>query len=366
MDLEWNQLVTAGVLSFLSFVVYLIYNRFQSFTVFNRMNVKGPQPHFFYGNMHKLELGTEKPVEVMAKWQKEYGKVYGYYKGTLPCLVVTDLDLLKKILIRDFSNFSDRYKSAFSLKAVDNSLIGLTGKRWREVRKMLTSTFSAAKMKILVHSMNRSVSAFLSEIEKRVDNEFDIYDLYQRLTVQVICESALALKVNSLSQANEPMFKKVQAFMKSSGNKISSLLLYLPCLVPVFQLLLSNLRIPMVDDIMNNLLEAIKLRRNQTSKVKAIDIIQLMLEMSDTPDEDLAENKGSQKSTKLQNLSSPITDYEIASNCWLFLLAGFETTATALAFLAQTLTMYPKVQEAVYREIVENIPVIELLIWTST
>lgn len=39
---------------------------------------------------------------------KKYGKVVGYFEGSEPVLLVTDVNLLKSILISDFSSFVNR------------------------------------------------------------------------------------------------------------------------------------------------------------------------------------------------------------------------------------------------------------------
>lgn len=44
----------------------------------------------------------------------------------------------------------------------------------------------------------------------------------------------------------------------------------------------------------------------------------------------------------------------IISNCYAFLLAGYETTSTALAYAAWLLAKHPEVQDKLYEEIFEN------------
>lgn len=46
-----------------------------------------------------------------------------------------------------------------------------------------------------------------------------------------------------------------------------------------------------------------------------------------------------------------MTDREIIANAHLFLLAGYETTATTLGFVFYVLTVYPEIQEKLYLEI---------------
>ena len=44
----------------------------------------------------------------------------------------------------------------------------------------------------------------------------------------------------------------------------------------------------------------------------------------------------------------------IISNCYAFLLAGYETTSTALAYAAWMLAKHPEVQEKLHDEIFEK------------
>ncbi|GBN00399.1 hypothetical protein AVEN_257796-1 [Araneus ventricosus] len=48
-----------------------------------------------------------------------------------------------------------------------------------------------------------------------------------------------------------------------------------------------------------------------------------------------------------------ITDEEILANSFIFLVAGFETTANALSFAIDLLIKHPDVQERLYQEIAE-------------
>ena len=45
---------------------------------------------------------------------------------------------------------------------------------------------------------------------------------------------------------------------------------------------------------------------------------------------------------------------EIQGQCFLFLLAGYETTSTLLAFVAYRLVIHPELQEKIYTEIKQH------------
>ena len=39
---------------------------------------------------------------------KKYGKVFGYFDGTLPNLWTTDADIIKSVFVKDFDHFINR------------------------------------------------------------------------------------------------------------------------------------------------------------------------------------------------------------------------------------------------------------------
>jgi hypothetical protein len=55
------------------------------------------------------------------EWQEKYGRIFGYYLGFQPILVVTDLELLKQVMVKDFHNFIDRGVNNFDYFQVHSS-----------------------------------------------------------------------------------------------------------------------------------------------------------------------------------------------------------------------------------------------------
>jgi len=120
-------------------------------SILARNNIPGPKPSLIYGNL--LEAKSNPRVKNHEKWMKEYGKVFGYYFGVRPQVVVGDIELVKAIQIKDFNQFADRphllIKDGFvPHEILNHSLIREEGKRWKEMRSVLTPTFSAAKLKV--------------------------------------------------------------------------------------------------------------------------------------------------------------------------------------------------------------------------
>ena len=100
-----------------------------------------------------------------------YETLYRFYIGCQPCMLVSDLEILKQILIKDFDNFTNRlvlwcaynvtgnYTGVFSLQDLINlrvvstiahkGLYSAQGDYWRRSRRILTPTFSTLKLKVV-------------------------------------------------------------------------------------------------------------------------------------------------------------------------------------------------------------------------
>jgi len=97
-------------------------------------------------------------------------------------------------------------------------------------------------------------------------------------------------------------------------------------------------------------------KQQQASGIPSnVDFIQLMLDAEADPEEGLDFKNGAGHLSKEIEIKKKLTPGEIASQSFLFILAGFETTSTALAFATYLLATHPKVQEEVLAEIDENL-----------
>ncbi len=59
---------------------------------------QGPPPLPLLGNMHQRMSADLYYKET--EWAQQYGKIYGFFLGPIPALMVTDVELVKQVLIK--------------------------------------------------------------------------------------------------------------------------------------------------------------------------------------------------------------------------------------------------------------------------
>lgn len=78
-------------------------------------------------------------------------RYYGSYQFLRPSLFVRDLDLIKRITVKDFDHFPDHFNFV-SEKAdplVGLNLFNLRGEKWKDMRSTLSPAFTSAKMRAM-------------------------------------------------------------------------------------------------------------------------------------------------------------------------------------------------------------------------
>ncbi|XP_068859145.1 thromboxane-A synthase isoform X7 [Aphelocoma coerulescens] len=115
-----------------------------AFSKLSRVGIRHPPPLPFIGNLLFFREGF---WENHTKLITEYGPVCGYYIGRQMFVVVSSPEMIKQILVTDFSNFTNRTKPNLISKPMLDSILCLRDDRWKYVRSLLTPAFSDTKLK---------------------------------------------------------------------------------------------------------------------------------------------------------------------------------------------------------------------------
>ena len=90
----------------------------------------------FYMQIEKLHSASKKPLE-------------GIYALHRPALIIRDLELIKRVMIKDFNCFSDRvvHADAKHDQLGESNLFFLHNPKWKQLRPKLSPVYSSGKIK---------------------------------------------------------------------------------------------------------------------------------------------------------------------------------------------------------------------------
>jgi cytochrome P450 family 6 len=174
-----------------------------SFNYWKKRNVPYAKPTFPFGNVGDISLFR---VSLGLTFQKIYKELDGEkYGGTFaltkPGFIFRDPDIIKNVLVKDFTSFHDR--GIFmdeELEPLTGHLFSLPGIRWKKLRAKLTPTFTSGKMKMMFQTVVDCGLELGSILEKSASNEEDIEmkDILARYSTDVISSCAFGIQCNCL------------------------------------------------------------------------------------------------------------------------------------------------------------------------
>ncbi|XP_026316950.1 cytochrome P450 9e2-like isoform X2 [Hyposmocoma kahamanoa] len=333
---DWKLLLFLTIL----FALYFYYT--STFDFFEKKGVPYLKPTIFLGTLWPRLTGKKSFHDFQLDIYKHFqGQPYGgTFEGRRPSLYVFNPDLIKAVTIRDFDHFVDR--NSLNLKEpryLRRSLLVLKGTEWKAVRSTLTPTFNSLRLKKMLPLMEHSAQKMVEFLKQYDKKDVEMKDTMGHLTLEVIGACAFGIKCDALDDENAHFVKVAEKFnymTKSKKFLIFFVLIFMP---KMFQYLnISLIHRETCEELMG-MLKAAKAERRQ-SGVRRNDFLQLLL---DAYEED-------KKSGNMKCLD----DDTIDAQALLFLLAGYETSATLLSFAIYTLATHPELQDNLRANIQEE------------
>jgi cytochrome P450 len=342
---DWLFSVPLWIVLLVTLVVLLYLYGTQPFGTWKALGVDGPAPYPFLGNVPAMfddRVGVRVSIN---QWRKKYGRVFGIYFFRRPALVVTDLEVLRRVFVKDFNNFADRFfvgDGNLQQPIIKKGVFFEDGADWKRIRRIISPTFSGGKLKLLTHYMNLTAQRLGDNLKKcaRSGTLVEVKRVYGTFTMDVICGTAFGLDTNSQENSHEPFFdntKRMLTFEKSLQVKLA-LVGAFPILGPLFKKLgLGFFKNENVKFFEKNLSEIIRERKEQPGALKYMDFLQLLLEAEADPNDEFVGKK-------------KLTVDEIVAQGIIFIIAGYETTATTLQYLSYELAKNQEIQETMVKE----------------
>ena len=209
VNMIWTLLLAALILLYI-----YVYRKFQ---FFKKHGIPHEPGYFPLGSLISWKALTGQIAffgaadQLYEKYSKH--KAVGYY-GLFgkPILVITDLDLAKKIMVKDFDHFVDRpFGEGINPEAnkhFSKMLTVLKGDDWRSTRTLVTPIFTSGKIKATVPVLNRVASELVKHMDDKIlgQSSTDSKELFQKYTVEVLARLGCGVEPNILANPDKNVF----------------------------------------------------------------------------------------------------------------------------------------------------------------
>jgi cytochrome P450 family 6 len=269
-----------------------------SFNYWKKRNVPFVTPTFPFGNFGDMLFRSSSIGHLFEKIYKKLDgeKFGGTYVITKPGLIFRDPDIIKNVLVKDFSSFHDRgFFMDEELEPLTGHLFLLPGNRWRNLRIKLSPTFTSGKMKMMFQTLVDCGNELGSILEKSASNEevIEIKDILARYSTDVISSCAFGIQCNCLKNPN--------AEFREWGRKViepsirNSVVTFLASTVPsVLSVLKVRTLHPKIAKYFQSMVED-TVNYRERNNIKRNDFMQLLIQLKnkgklDEENENIEEN----------------------------------------------------------------------------
>ncbi|XP_014257090.1 cytochrome P450 9e2-like [Cimex lectularius] len=328
----------SAILMLAVFAVAIYFWLTRDYDYWKRQGVPCMEPRAPFGNIADLVLMKKTAGEVYRDIYRQFPGMQagGFFKFFEPTLILRDPELVKAVMVKDFSKFPN---NDFQIsKEVDPLLainpFAVQGPEWREIRAIQLPAQSSSKLKVMVPDMINCCTQMIKHIRNNINQSFEAKDISSCYTGDTVAACAFGLKSDAFSKREEA-FGAVTSGEVFGANYLANFSILCAMVAPTLGKLL-KLRVihKEVEDYFVKVIAAASEYRIKNG-VKRNDFLQQLIDTN----------------TKSVNGKPVYDDVEMAGHCMTFYMDGYETTSILLSFTLYELAAHPEIQETLREEI---------------
>ncbi|GMR45013.1 hypothetical protein PMAYCL1PPCAC_15208, partial [Pristionchus mayeri] len=324
-----------------------------------RRGIPGPSSRLYYGNSKELTNFNEPSPFQIYEWTKKYGPIYGIKEGVHNMLVISDIQLLNEVFVKQFDTYYARREPALASDPDSDprmNLFGSRGSRWKRLRTLASPSFSTNSLKKIMPIVEDSAIKLVDLMgTKHGGGEaFDASRYFNEFTLDTICRLVLGQKESNLfGNPKLESFKSI--FLVHFDRPIIHLALALPQIAPVLREIGKRSNLPatrnvreLLSDIEKTVRKRVEERKECGPPSTPADFIDIFLE-----NEAEIDYKNHGEFSTQDRVQKAITVDEVIGQVFVFLLAGYDTTSNALSYATWLLSRNQEVMRRCQEEVDE-------------
>uniref|UniRef100_A0A1B6FE27 Cytochrome P450 n=1 Tax=Cuerna arida TaxID=1464854 RepID=A0A1B6FE27_9HEMI len=310
-----------------------------AYLYFKKRGMPFDTPTFPFGSLTScftLKSSFSSVLADMYAKNKDY-KLVGFFTFWKKDILINDPDIIRQVLVKDHEVFQDRglyyNKQKDPLSA---HLFALAGEEWKNLRNKLTPTFSSGKIKGMFPILVNCTDEMINTVRKLnlESSSVDCQNLFYCFGLSLISNTAFGLESDAMTNKDSTFVKMAKKLLAPTIDRMITMILTLNGeIAKKF-----NTRVVPTDVskfFMGLVKDTIKFR--EENDVNRNDYLQLLIELKND--------------ATAQDSNLIFSDNELAAESFVFILAGSDTTSSAVSFCLYELAMNPKVQERLQMEV---------------
>lgn len=319
----------------------------QIYTIWLKCNIPFEKAQFPYGNikdvgksMHIYQLTNN-----LYKQMKKQAPLAGFHVFTNAAVIVTDLDVVNKILVTDSNLFMDRgmYVNVND-DPLSGNLFNLDGPKYKAIHSKLMPLFSLEKIKMMFESVeqlaDRLSNYFADCLEGRA-MDLNLQNVLARYSTDVMGTIFLGTDCNSLTDENAELLKISKKYLVKGRERGLKHFFR-----NTFQETAKHLKMTetpkLVSDFFMSTVRSSVDNREKTKTMKN-DLIDLLIQLK---------NAGELNESSDEK-SGCITVDEASATAFILYVAGYETISTTLSLCLWELCKTREIQEILRKHITQ-------------
>ncbi|XP_074035463.1 cytochrome P450 9e2-like isoform X1 [Leptinotarsa decemlineata] len=328
--------------------------------------VKQTSKVWLFGDNWSTTIGKESFLDMFVRCYNQFpdSRYHGIYQFLQPGLMIKDLDLLKQITVKEFDHFMD-HRSIIS-EDVDplwaKNLLALTGQKWRDMRPILSPSFTSSKMRSIFVLISKCAEDFADHFLKKDEEmiEMEMKDTFTRFANDVIASAAFGVKVDSLGEPNNEFYLRGKE-LTSMGKFWKRMKIMGFLLIPK---VLKLLRITFIGDKEGRFFRELvndTIKTREENNIIRPDMIHLLMEARkgiQQKEENIGVDTGFatvEESNIGKGHTKEITNTDITAQALIFFFAGFDSVSSLMCFMSYELALNPDIQIKLRNEIEETL-----------
>ncbi|XP_011165642.3 probable cytochrome P450 6a14 [Solenopsis invicta] len=346
-------MVFAELIAFSITVLNIIYFYFK-YIIFNFWRKRGVfyvEPIVPIGNFTPIVTGRKQYGvffnDAYSKYKEH--RAFGMYGFFTPILVITDLNLMRTVLLKEFHSFHDR--GLYCNEEIDpltGHLFLISGENWKNMRNKIISIFTSARMKEMFPILKECGDelAMYLESKAQIRDSIEIKDIFARYTTDVIMSTAFGIKSNCIQEPNNEY--------RNRGKKIFGIHFIKLALMYSAPKIFDLLRIPLtprsVTNFYSNMFrETVEYRKSHPNIIRK-DFVNLLMQLME---KGCVNSKDDKETIDKSSTVNKLTMMEATAQSFVFFAAGFETSASTATFALYELAQHHDIQDKLRNEIDE-------------